>query len=57
MAVDPKREPTADQRQFAGAMYGLFSALVLEGFTEVQALQIIGNALTASIQKPKDDGS
>ena len=35
-------EPSADARQFAGVCYQVFTALRLEGFTEQQALVIIG---------------
>lgn len=39
---DPTREPTADQREMAQMMYGMFNALVLEGFTEYQACIMLG---------------
>lgn len=43
--IDPQREPTAEMRSAARSMRELFVALVREGFTEIQALQIIGAAL------------
>lgn len=38
-------EPSADLRQAASAMRQMFVALVNEGFSEDQALQIIGHVL------------
>lgn len=37
-----KVEPTSDQRQAAIVAYQMFVALTDQGFTESQALQIIG---------------
>jgi len=42
-------EPNADARTFARTMRQLFVALMLEGFTEAQALQIIGMGIAASV--------
>jgi hypothetical protein len=42
---DPKKEPTADQRAMAKELFGVFNALVLEGFTETQACLMIGTML------------
>lgn len=39
------REPSADLRQAASAMRQMFVALVNEGFSETEALQIIGHIL------------
>lgn len=50
----PNEEPGADMRQAAKAMRGVFVALVHEGFTENQALVIVGQMLIAGSQKPKD---
>lgn len=41
-------EPAADMRQMATTLYQTFVALVAEGFTEKQALTIIGQILAAS---------
>lgn len=40
-------EPAADIRQMASALWQMFVALQAEGFSERQALIIIGQALTA----------
>ena len=45
MTGNAPREPSADLRQAASAMRQMFIALVNEGFSEVQALQIIGHIL------------
>lgn len=47
MNDQPKTEPNAELRQLASTMWQTFVALTDEGFTEGQALQIIG-ALLAS---------
>lgn len=52
--MSPKREPAADIRQAAAQMHGLYTALVDEGFTEAQALSILGTMMAASINKPQD---
>jgi hypothetical protein len=51
----PKREPSADLRQAAAGMAELFTALSDEGFTEAQALTILGQVI-ASQTKPNDGG-
>lgn len=38
-------EPTADMRQAANQLRQMFIALTLEGFTETQALVILGHML------------
>jgi hypothetical protein len=43
-----KREPSADARGVARACRDQFLALVAEGFTENQALQIIGVMIAAA---------
>lgn len=48
-------EPTAAQRAGAHASFQLFVALLNEGFTESQALQILGTMLTAHIINPNKD--
>lgn len=49
--MDPSREPSsADEREMASSLFGMFNALVLEGFTEAQALVIIGQCITAALQ-------
>jgi hypothetical protein len=42
-------EPSADLRQAASAVRQMFVALTNEGFTEQQALVIVGQVLSASI--------
>ena len=49
MSTPAPQEPTADNRQFARMMRDMFVALVLEGFTNGEALVIIGQAMTAAI--------
>ena len=49
MSTDPiKHEPAADLREMAAALYGMFVALVDQGFTEQQALVIIGQVIAAN---------
>lgn len=43
-------EPSAVVRQAAKAMHEVFVALINEGFTETQAMHIIGVMLHAQIQ-------
>ena len=50
-----KTEPTAEMRQAANGCWQLFTALGDEGFTDQQALVIIGQMLTASIGKGGGD--
>ena len=42
---DPTKEPRADQRTAAQEMFGMFNAMVLEGFTEQQACIILGTMI------------
>jgi hypothetical protein len=44
-------EPSSDARTFARNMHGLYIALTLEGFTENQAMQIIGTTIAASTMR------
>jgi hypothetical protein len=41
-------EPAADMRQMASMLHQMFVALTSEGFTEQQALVVIGQMLNAS---------
>lgn len=41
-------EPSADMRQTASLLWQMYVALTLEGFSEQQALTIIGYAIAAS---------
>lgn len=50
----PKREPSADLRQSAAGLHEMFTALVDEGFSKIEALQLLGAMLAASINKSKD---
>lgn len=43
-----RHEPSAELRQLAGTLYGMYVALVDQGFTEQQALIIIGQILAAN---------
>lgn len=47
----PKTEPTADLRQAAAWCWQTFVALRDEGFSDQQALAIIGQMLGAQIRK------
>ena len=40
-------EPSADMRMWASSLRQMYVALVMEGFTEPEALTIIGHVLTA----------
>jgi hypothetical protein len=42
-------EPTADMRAFAGICWQMFNALRLEGFSETQALVVIGQVIQAQL--------
>jgi hypothetical protein len=46
--MNAPREPSADLRQLASMLHQTFIALVNEGFTEQQALIIIGQILVAN---------
>lgn len=41
-------EPAADMREAAAALWSMYVALIKEGFSEKQALTIIGHAIAAS---------
>lgn len=41
-------EPTSDMRQTASTLWQIYVALTSEGFTEKQALAIIGHMLAAT---------
>ena len=43
-----KTEPSSDARTFAGAVRQMFVALTDEGFTEAQALSLVGTILAAN---------
>lgn len=45
-------EPSADMRALASTLWQMFVALTAEGFTEQQALVILGNVIAAG----KNDG-
>jgi hypothetical protein len=47
---DPRYEPSADARAFAKQIRDWYLALLAEGFTEAQALTILGTLLAAQIQ-------
>lgn len=50
-AGQPSYEPSADARIFARQIRDWFLGLVGEGFTEAQALTILGTMLGAQIQR------
>lgn len=49
-----KHEPTSDLREFAGLLFGMYTALVDQGFTVEQALLIIGKVIAANMQQGGD---
>lgn len=49
--ADQSKEPTADQRAGAKEMFGLFNAMLLEGFSETQACIIIGTMIGTAGKK------
>ena len=52
MPPDPSKEPSAAAREVARFLFDYFNALTAEGFSEAQALSIIGAMLAAN--RPKD---
>lgn len=54
--MDPSREPSADMRNSAKTQFELFNALCLEGFTEAQALQLLGAMLAAVVTQRREEG-
>ncbi|HEU5394695.1 MAG TPA: hypothetical protein VFV36_07810 [Candidatus Methylomirabilis sp.] len=50
----PAEEASASMRQMARMMREMFTALVQEGFTEAQAIAVIGQALQASTKSAGD---
>lgn len=55
MADNGPIEPSAALRTFAKTNYEMFVALTLEGFTEKQALVIIGQFMSAAMNGDADD--
>lgn len=47
-------EPSAGARQMARAIRDIFAALMAEGFSEQQALAILGTVIAAQIGKSSD---
>jgi hypothetical protein len=45
----PKMEPNADVRSIANTLRQMYVALLDEGFTEQQALVLLGQTISASI--------
>ncbi len=43
-------EPSADIRMFASGMWQMYVALTLEGFSEQQALVVIGQVILANMR-------
>jgi len=56
MADIERVEPSADTRAFAQQTRQVFVALLLEGFTEFQALHIIGVMLAAAARNQEGEG-
>jgi len=54
-AKDVPIEPTAELRELANFQRQYHAALIAEGFTEVQALAILGQWLAAAIASNKQD--
>lgn len=54
----PRVEPSADHRRAARQLHELFAALRQAGFSEKQALSIVGDAvaaIVAGVEAPGDD--
>ena len=51
MTIDPNREPSAESRTAARQLREYYVALVREGFTETEALRIIGMILAGQSGK------
>lgn len=51
------KEPGADYRQLARMLRQMHIALVQEGFTEIQALEMVGRALAAMVSGVQGHGS
>ena len=49
---DPSREPPADIRALARSLREMYLALRAEGFTETQALVIVGQVIAGGSRKP-----
>jgi hypothetical protein len=45
---EPKREPSADLRAAASGLFELYVALTDQGFTEQQALVVLGQVIAAN---------
>jgi hypothetical protein len=54
--MSPKREPSADIRQAAIGLHEIFTALIDAGFTEAQALTIVGQLLALNF-RPTEEGT
>lgn len=46
-------EPSADLRQMASILFQTFVALEAEGFTESQALALVGSLIAANTHRPE----
>ena len=44
-------EPPADLREMASMLWNMYAALVKEGFSEAQALKIIGEIIAGTMPK------
>lgn len=47
----PTEEPSANARAGAQALREMFVALIQSGFTEAQAMNVIGIAVSSAVQK------
>jgi hypothetical protein len=50
MAANVPTEPSADLRQLASSLWQMYVALTLEGFSEQQALIVIGQIIEAQMK-------
>ena len=53
---DGKYEPTSNMRQFARSNFDMFQAHMQAGFTEYQALTIIGMTIAAAFREDGQNG-
>lgn len=51
-----KREPNADIRQLASVIHEFYSAMVMEGFSKHQALELTITFLTVTMERGMNEG-
>lgn len=51
MSADYGMEPNAEMRQMAKTCWQMYQALTQQGFTDVQAMQLLGETIRAQIER------